>query len=81
MAQRWPAVSYDRWGETCDTLHAQTQVLGKLAVELAPPEPELQHGALRLSARLGDCAAARARRVRVAGGGAGSTGSRGGGRA
>jgi len=51
MAQRWPAVSFDRWGETCDTLHAHTQVLGKLAVELAPPEPELQHGALRLSAR------------------------------
>jgi len=51
MAQPWPAVSYDRWGETCDTLHAHTQVLGKLAVELAPPEPELQHGALRLTAR------------------------------
>ncbi len=51
MTQRWPAVSYDGWGETCDTLHAHTQVLGKLAVELAPPEPELQHGALRLSPR------------------------------
>jgi Family of unknown function (DUF5996) len=51
MAERWPAVSYDRWAETCDTLHAHTQVLGKLAVELAPPEPELQHAALRLTAR------------------------------
>jgi hypothetical protein len=51
MAQIWPAVSYDRWSETCDTLHAHAQVLGKLAVELAPPEPELQHGALRLSVR------------------------------
>jgi hypothetical protein len=51
MAQRWPGVSYDRWSETCDTLHAHTQILGKLAVELAPPEPELQHGALRLTAR------------------------------
>jgi hypothetical protein len=51
MAQRWPPMSYDRWRETCDTLHAHTQVLGKLAVELAPPEPELQHGALRLTAR------------------------------
>jgi Family of unknown function (DUF5996) len=28
-----------------------TQVLGKLAVELAPPEPQLQHAALVLSAR------------------------------
>ena len=39
------------WSETCDTLHAHTQVLGKLAVALAPPEPQLQHAALRLTAR------------------------------
>jgi hypothetical protein len=39
------------WSATCDTLHAHTQVLGKLAVALAPPEPQLQHAALRLSAR------------------------------
>ncbi len=43
--------AYDSWSATCDTLHAHTQVLGKLAVALAPPEPELQHAALRLSAR------------------------------
>jgi Family of unknown function (DUF5996) len=47
----WPALSYEAWRETCDTLHAHTQLLGKLAVELAPPQPELQHGALRLSPR------------------------------
>jgi Family of unknown function (DUF5996) len=51
MAQGWPAVSYDRWADTCDTLHAHTQVLGKLAAGLAPPEPQLQHAALRLTAR------------------------------
>src|SRR5205823_4440624 len=34
-----------------DTLHAHTQVLGKLAAALAPPEPQLQHTALRLTAR------------------------------
>ena len=51
MATNWPAISYDRWAETCDTLHAHTQILGKLAVALAPPQPELQHGALRLTAR------------------------------
>ena len=43
--------AYDGWSETCDTLHAHTQVLGKLAVRLAPPEPQLQHAALRLTAR------------------------------
>lgn len=48
----WPALPpYDAWAATCDTLHAHTQVLGKLAVALAPPEPQLQHAALRLTAR------------------------------
>ena len=28
---------YEAWRATCDTLHAHTQVLGKLAVALAPP--------------------------------------------
>jgi hypothetical protein len=51
MASDWPACNYDGWSATCDTLHAHTQVLGKLAVALAPPEPELQHAALRLTAR------------------------------
>jgi len=51
MTDAWPAASYERWSATCDTLHAHTQVLGKLAVALAPPEPQLQHAALRLTAR------------------------------
>jgi len=51
MPLEWPPTSYEDWSETCDTLHAHTQVLGKLAVALAPPEPELQHAALRLTAR------------------------------
>jgi hypothetical protein len=51
MPSEWPSISYDVWNETCDTLHAHTQVLGKLAVKLAPAEPQLQHAALRLTAR------------------------------
>jgi hypothetical protein len=51
MANEWPAISYEQWRPTCDTLHAHTQVLGKLAARLAPPEPQLQHAALRLTAR------------------------------
>src|ERR1700757_4855859 len=46
-----PEVNYEQWRETCDTLHAHTQVLGKLPTALAPPEPQLQHAALRLTAR------------------------------
>ena len=51
MSVEWPTLPYERWQASCDTLHAHTQVLGKLAVALAPPEPQLQHAALRLTAR------------------------------
>ena len=51
MPAGWSSTPYEQWRATCDTLHAHTQLLGKLAVTLAPPEPELQHGALRLTAR------------------------------
>jgi uncharacterized protein DUF5996 len=52
VSSEWPPLQpYESWSATCDTLHAHTQVLGKLAVVLAPPEPQLQHAALRLSAR------------------------------
>jgi hypothetical protein len=51
MSPAWATTSYASWSATCDTLHAHTQVLGKLAVKLAPPEPQLQHAALRLTAR------------------------------
>ena len=47
----WPDLEYAEWSATCDTLHAHTQVLGKLAAVLGPPEPQLQHAALRLTAR------------------------------
>jgi uncharacterized protein DUF5996 len=50
-AASWPPLRYEEWRDTCDTLHAHTQLLGKLAVALAPPEPQLQHAALRLTAR------------------------------
>src|SRR5580700_2620388 len=51
MSSQWGEVSYETWTETCDTLHAHTQFLGKIAVALAPPEPQLQHAALRLTTR------------------------------
>ncbi len=51
MSSDWSSLSYEEWSATCDTLHAHTQLLGKLSVALAPPEPQLQHAALRLTAR------------------------------
>src|SRR5579863_3300134 len=51
MTTTWPATNYETWSPTCDTLHAHTQVLGKLSAALGPPEPQLQHAALRLTAR------------------------------
>ena len=51
VSPNWPELAYDTWHDTCDTLHAHTQVLGKLAARLARPDPQLQHAALRLTAR------------------------------
>jgi hypothetical protein len=35
--QRWPALPYDGWKDTYATLHMWTQVVGKIALALAPP--------------------------------------------
>jgi Family of unknown function (DUF5996) len=51
MSEYWRPLSYEPWSDTRDTLHAHSQVLGKLATALAPPEPQLQHTALHLSGR------------------------------
>jgi hypothetical protein len=51
LAYPWPAVPYDEWSATGDTLHMHTQVLGKLAVARAPQQWQLGHAALRLTAR------------------------------
>jgi hypothetical protein len=47
----WAPLPYDAWSATRDTLHLHTQVLGKLALALARPEPQFQHSALRLTGR------------------------------
>jgi uncharacterized protein DUF5996 len=47
----WPELPLEAWQATCDTLHAHTQLLGKLTVTLAQPEHQLMHSALRITAR------------------------------
>ena len=51
MGDKWAALPYEPWRATYETLHAHSQVLGKLAARLAPPEPQLQHAALCLTTR------------------------------
>jgi Family of unknown function (DUF5996) len=36
----WPALPYEEWRETRDTLHMYTQVVGKLRLALSPSEPQ-----------------------------------------
>src|SRR5437868_14431023 len=34
--ESWPALAYDDWAGTCNTLHLWTQVVGKVKLALAP---------------------------------------------
>jgi hypothetical protein len=36
MSDAWPALPFDAWGPTCDTLHMWTQIVGKVRLALAP---------------------------------------------
>ena len=35
-AERWPALPYEAWKETYETLHMWTQIVGKVRMELSP---------------------------------------------
>ncbi len=34
--ERWPALPYQAWRDTCQTLHLWTQIVGKVRMELSP---------------------------------------------
>jgi hypothetical protein len=48
---QWPALPYDEWRATRDTLHLYTQVVGKLRLALSPFEPEWANVPLYVTAR------------------------------
>ena len=50
-ADTWPALPYDEWRATRDTLHMYTQAVGKLRLALAPFEPEWGNVPLYVTAR------------------------------
>lgn len=47
----WPALPYEEWRKTRDTLHMYTQVVGKLRLALSPFEPQWGHVPLYVTAR------------------------------
>ena len=47
----WPALAYDDWRATRDTLHMYTQVVGKIRLALSPFEPEWANVPLYVTAR------------------------------
>src|SRR4051794_34587220 len=52
MPSPWTRLdAYEEWSGTSDTLHAHTQLLGKIEGALAPPEPQLQPPARRRTPR------------------------------
>jgi hypothetical protein len=47
----WPALPYDRWKDTYATVHMWTQIVGKIALALAPPVNHSWGIALHVTAR------------------------------
>ena len=47
----WPPLPYEEWKDTCDTLHMQLQVIGKVRLALSPLEPEWANVPLYLTGR------------------------------
>lgn len=50
-AERWPALPWEEWQDTCSTLHMWTQIVGKVKLELAPFLNEWWEVAFYITAR------------------------------
>ena len=50
-AEPWPALPYEAWRETCQTLHLWTQIVGKVRMELSPFLNHWWHVALYVTPR------------------------------
>src|SRR5580693_7613887 len=49
--ERWPPLPFDAWKDTYATLHMWTQIVGKVALALAPPLNHCWGVALHVTAR------------------------------
>jgi hypothetical protein len=51
LQAEWPALRYDDWAATCETLHLWTQIAGKVRMALTPPVNHWWHVPLYVGAR------------------------------
>ncbi len=51
MPQSWPSLPLAQWQDTKDTLQLYTQIVGKIRMTLAPPEPQWAHVTLYVTSR------------------------------
>lgn len=51
LSNGWPALPYDEWQDTLETLHLFTQVVGKVQLALAPMLPQWEQAPLHVTAR------------------------------
>lgn len=47
----WPSLPYDRWSDTCETLHMWTQMVGKISLALCAPVNQWWEVGLYVTAR------------------------------
>jgi hypothetical protein len=50
-AESWPALPFEAWRDTRETLHLWTQIVGKVRMELCPPVNHWWHVALYVTSR------------------------------
>src|ERR1700680_4894877 len=50
-AESWPALPYEAWRDTRETLHLWTQIVGKVRMELSPPVNHWWHVTLYVTPR------------------------------
>ena len=50
-AKLWPALPFEAWKDTCETLHMWTQIVGKVRLALSPFENHWWHVPLYVTAR------------------------------
>lgn len=50
MPERWPALPYTSWKDTCETLHLWTQIVGKVKLALNPEENHWWHVSFSVTA-------------------------------